>query len=417
MTWKKLAWLLITLALLRGAFSLCSQFSPRLYSESAVKEYFSAEYIEKAEVYKERRLQAQRFTVPGQILIDLLFIFGGPLLWLYRRLARTRWSAVTQGAAIIAAMVLFENLLRLPIYFFFGHRLEKEFGFSNQTAAGFVADYTKGLLLGLVIAVALTALFVWLYGKFRRSWVWLTGISFTIFTIFATFIIPLLIEPMFFDYKDLPAGALRTRIERLALSQNMRLENILVMKASAKTNRTNAYVSGLWGTHRVVLFDNLMKKFSEDEILAIVGHEMGHSHFNHIWKNLFFSVAMIWLAIPAAGMLIRWLTKIFPDPVQEGHVGVLLPLVLMVFSLANFAIEPAVASVSRRAEADADLFGLNVTLDPDAAIRMETKLTQDNLSDPNPRVLPYLWRASHPDPISRIRMAEEFRRARGAEHR
>lgn len=408
-TWKNLVIVLVSLSLLRGAVILLAQVSPRKYDAATVEKYFTGAYLEKAAVYKERRLQVQRYATPVGIVTDLLFIFAGPLPWLNRRLAATRLPRLFQGVMLIAALLLFSALVRLPFSYKFGYLLEKEFGFSNQSGAGFLSDYAKETALELVFAAIATGIFLWCYGKFRRGWIWFTGSAFTLLMVFTTYIMPVVVEPMFFDYKPLPQDSLRRRIEKLATAANLPLDNILEMKASEKTNRTNAYVSGLWRTHNVVLFDTLRKKLSEDEIISIVGHEFGHSALGHVWKGLLLAIAAIWIAVLAAAWLIRRLAQIYPAEIHGRHIAVLIPVLLLIFNLGLFGVYPVLSALSRRQEAQADFYSLQATRNPAAAIRMEIKLTEDNLSDPNPRILPYIWYASHPDPIARIRQAEEFR--------
>ncbi|MBS0616942.1 MAG: M48 family metallopeptidase [Spirochaetes bacterium] len=412
LNWKKLTLLLICFACSKGALQLAMPLTPRLYEKQVVDRYFDDGYLAKAAHYKEARNAASRVTIPADIVVTLLFLFAGPLRLLARRLNASKIKPVVQAILIVCAMLLFESILMLPFTYKFHYLLEREFGFSNETSAMFLADYFKGIAIGLGFAVILAAIFTALYRRFTRGWIYFVGMAFSVFTIFTVYVMPIVIEPLFFDYKPLPAGTLRTKIEELAKTENIRLDNIYEMRASEKTNRTNAYVTGLWGTHRVVLFDTLLKKFNDDEIISVVGHEFGHSVLNHVAIGLALDIASIWIILFVARFLIIWLVRIYPDPLAERNIGALIPIFLLGISLASFFINPIAAYASRHFEAAADYYALEKTHNRGAAVSTEVKLAKDNLSDPNPHKLSYFWYAGHPDTISRIRMAENFKQSR-----
>jgi len=408
--WKKLTLLLIFFACSKGALQLAMPLTPRLYEKPVVDRYFDDAYLTKAAHYKDARVAASRVTIPADIVISLFFLFAGPLRYLARRLNASKIKPVVQAILIVCAMLLFESVLMLPFTYKLHYLLERDFGFSNETPSMFLIDYCKGLAIGIVFTIILTAIFTALYRRFVRGWIYFVGLAFSVVAIFTAYAMPLFIEPLFFDYKPLPAGTLRTKIEQLAKIEGIRLDNIYEMRASEKTNRTNAYVTGLWGTHRVVLFDTLLKKFNDDEILSVVGHEFGHSVFNHVAIGLAFEIASIWIILLVARFLMQWLLRIYPDPLAERNIGALIPIFLLGVSLASFFINPFAAYASRHFEAAADYYALEKTRNAAAAMSTEVKLAKDNLSDPNPRKLSYFWYAGHPDTISRIRMAENFKR-------
>ena len=185
--------------------------------------------------------------------------------------------------------------------------------------------------------------------------------------------------------------------------------------ASRQSGHNNAYVAGILGTQRIVLFDTLLRRFTPREIRSVMGHEMGHYVLNHVWKTVAFLVPLIVAALFLADRVSRRVIERRP----ELGIGALsepssLPLLSLVLSLFVFVVHPAIATFSRAQEHQADLFGLEVTGDPEAAASAFLKFGRLDLDEyhVDPWIETLLY--SHPSLASRIRTARDYARGHPA---
>jgi len=315
-----------------------------------------------------------------------------------------------------ALFVVVTSLLSLPLELYGGYFREKEYGFSHQSLPEWFGDWAKGLGLGIVLggifAVALYAVI----RRFPRRW-WLIGAAVAMaFTIFAVAVQPVFIAPLFNKFSSLAAGPLKSRLLELAHAQGIPASDVYEVDASRQSGHTNAYVAGLLGTERIVIYDTLLQTQTTREIVAVMGHEMGHYVLRHLWKGLAFGSALIllgaWLVqrlFPriAAGRGARW--GIGPVSDVAG-----LPLVLLVVSVFSFFAAPAANAFSRWEEHQADAFSLDVVRDPDALAAGFAKFNTVDLSEYDPPRIVELWFYTHPSLEHRIEFCQEWKRRHAA---
>lgn len=240
-----------------------------------------------------------------------------------------------------------------------------------------LGDYGIGLALILVAALVLVPL---LYAAIRRAgpgwWLWGAGIVIA-FQILAAVIYPIFIAPLFNHYAPLPEGSLKSQILSLARANDIPAGNVWVMDASRQTNRISANVSGFLGTTRITLNDNLLKQGTPDEVLAVIGHEMGHYVMGHTLRGLLLSGLLTILAFA----FIRWgflfAVDLFGGQWQVRRVEDIagLPLLVALGSLFFFLVTPLSNSMVRTAEHQADIFGLDAVRKPDAFATAMLKLS------------------------------------------
>ena len=173
----------------------------------------------------------------------------------------------------------------------------------------------------------------------------------------------------------------------------------------------NAYVTGFADTKRIVLWDTIIAKLDEPELLFVMGHEMGHYVLGHVWKSiLFFSlliIATLYAIHRTAGWLIDKFRRRFGFTELSDVAS--LPLIMLLFSAYFLIVTPVALAFSRHNEHESDRFGLEITRDNRAAATAFVKLQQENLGIPRPQVLVKLWRASHPPLGERIDFCNEYR--------
>jgi STE24 endopeptidase len=256
------------------------------------------------------------------------------------------------------------------------------------------------VVMAVLVAIAvalLMALAIWL----GRSW-WIAGGP--ALALAGTVLIlayPLVVQPLFNDFRPLPDRELAAKIEALAEQEGVTVKSVEVVDASRQTTAPNAYVAGLGPTRRVVLFDTLLDgRFSEPEILSVAAHELAHVGRHHLWKGLGWFALIV---IPCT-FLVAWVTDRrggLSDPAAV-PLGLAVAFALFVLTL------PLSNAVSRRYEAEADWIALRTTEDPGAFIGVEQEFVRSGLTDPTPPSLYSSWFATHPSPMRRIAMAEAY---------
>jgi Zn-dependent protease with chaperone function len=326
-----------------------------------------------------------------------------------RRVGRGRWfpTVALYGVLYVIVMAVFE----LPFGWYVGFVRQHEYGLSTQTASQFLGDSAKAVAVGCVVA----ALTLWIpYLLIRKSprrwWLW-TGIATMPLATLALVIAPIWIEPLFDRFGSMRDRALEARIVALASRAGIEGGRVYEVAKSEDTRTVNAYVTGAGATKRIVLWDTLVDRLTPDEVLFVMGHEMGHYVLHHtllviLGATLLVTGSMYAVHRVAGAMLGRWSRRFGFERLDDPASLALLALVAGVVSLA---VTPIVLATSRYMEHEADRFGLEITRDNRVAARTFVKLQQENLGVPRTGVLDHLWRDSHPDPADRIEFANRYR--------
>ena len=282
---------------------------------------------------------------------------------LAERVSRRPWLYTLIYAAIWTVVGF---VLSLPLAIYAGFFREHEYGLSEQPFLSWFADHLKGLGVGIVLA---SILVVAVYAALRRAgarwWIWATGIVFA-FNLFVGMIAPVFIAPIFNHYQPLPEGPVREAVLSLARANEIPTEHVEWFDASKQTTRISANVSGMWGTTRLSLNDNLLKRTSLPEIKAVLGHEMGHYVLSHtiglaIYLTMVFGV-VFWIARYAFDRaLARWGAR---TGVRDRGDPAGLPLLTAIGTTLLFLATPVLNGIVRNAETEADAFGLNAAREP-----------------------------------------------------
>jgi Zn-dependent protease with chaperone function len=245
--------------------------------------------------------------------------------------------------------------------------------------------------------------------RFRKSWWILLWILLVPSAIFIVYVQPMWIDPLYEDFYHLPDGELRTEIEQLTSEAGIPDATLLEVDQSAKTVTYNAYVTGLFGSARVVLYDTTVDGLAQDEVLFIVAHEIGHYVLHHVyWGTAGFLVL---------GFVLLWVTKRLSDKFLakrqiRAHQLRAVPLLLLIISSLQFASEPVSLYVSREMERQADAYALEHAPDAEAGIRMFQNMQQVSKGDPNPWPLFEWLRSTHPSNQERIETIESYQENR-----
>jgi STE24 endopeptidase len=362
--------------------------------------YFSPAQIRRGEDFRSGQLVLFGVRTAVEVGLIVLIVLRPP-----RALRRLPRRPVLAGAAAAAALSLAVTVVALPVRAIARERA-KDVGLVTQSWTGWLGDAAKSEAIGMVIAGAGGALLVFGLRRFGRNW-WLPGAAVVVaFGAVMTYVAPVVLEPLFNDFKRLPAGELRRDVLTLAERAGVDVGEVYEVDASRRTTAANAYVAGLFGTKRVVLYDNLLRDFKPDEVRLIVAHELGHVHHRDVPSGL------LYLAIVAPfGMLAvaRLAERVRPRDTPEEPGPAWIPAVTLAVALIVPAITTVSNQLSRAVEKRADAYSLELTRDPQTLIAMQRRLVVQNVSDPDPPDLVTFLLGTHPPAIERIGLAEAFR--------
>jgi Zn-dependent protease with chaperone function len=238
-----------------------------------------------------------------------------------------------------------------------------------------------------------------------------TGLAAIPFIVLISLVQPIWIDPLFNTFGPMKDRTLEADILRLAERAGIEGSRVFEVEKSEDTNTVNAYVAGIGGTKRIVLWDTILAKLSREQLLLVMGHEMGHYVLHHVWKLILILSALIMAALYGVHRTAGWLLDRYGTQFGFHELSDVasLPLILFLFSLGTLVVTPVALAASRHFEHEADRFGLEITRDNRAAATAFVALQQENLGVPRPGMLYTLWRASHPVLGDRIDFSNDYR--------
>lgn len=357
-----------------------------------------------ASYHHTRRLIAiASYAVDAALLLGLLFAGWSTSI---RSWAETLRPQPPVALLIYALLIgLLFKAASLPFDYLGGFWLEHRYGLSKLTSAGWVKDEAKESLVGAVLGVIVLECFYSVARAWPQHW-WLivAAILTGLFVLMAN-LAPVVIAPIFFKMIPLANPALEDRLRRLMVRAGARVKGIYEWKLGEKTKKANAALVGLGNTRRVLLADTLLNGFSEDEIEAVLAHELGHHVHRDIWGLLAVQTLATFAGLYAVSLaLARWTSAFgFRGPSDFAN----LPLVALVTLVISLLLLPLVNSFSRWRERQADLYALQAVEDPSALASGLERLAALNLAERQPHPWIEFVFHSHPSIESRIRFVQE----------
>jgi STE24 endopeptidase len=298
-------------------------------------------------------------------------------------------------------------LITAPLDYYSGLALPRRYGFSRQTAAGWLGDHLKTACLGLLLGAVIVALAYWLL-SFTSEWWWLWGWGAVMFiSLVLSVLAPIVILPMFFKTKSLADGEIKERLEKLAQEAQVKVKGIYTVEFSAKNTTANAALMGAGATRRILLSDTILGKYTPSEIVIIIAHEMGHQRHRDMLRLFIFQGIVLLASFYLSGLLFQSLV----DGLGFHSVSdaAALPLLVLVFGLMGLAMTPLTAFFTRWVESQADLFAIKLTSDPDSFISTMARLTDQNLAEGAPPRWVEILLDDHPSYRQRVAMSQKFK--------
>ncbi|MBI5708704.1 MAG: M48 family metallopeptidase [Candidatus Eisenbacteria bacterium] len=347
------------------------------------------------------------------ILVGLFLLFSG-LSARFRDIAHAMGHRIYVRVLVYLVLYLAAGfVLTFPLAFYQGFAIEHRYGLSDQGFSPWLAEQLKQVLVGIAFfgIVPLVRLAYAPIARFPRRW-WLVLAAGTLPVMVAgTLLQPVVIDPLFNRFTPLQDPRLSGEIVGLAERAGIPGRRVFQVGRSAQTRKINAYVSGFGVSQRIVLWDTTLRDMREDEILFVMGHEMGHYRLHHIWLGIagvsLLSAVLFWLCAAIMRRAVRrWAGR---WGFVHLHDIASLPLFVATLTLLSLLAQPGVNWFSRHVEREADAFGLELTHANDAAARAFIKLAAQNRLNPDPPQWLKVSEYDHPALVERIRFAESYR--------
>lgn len=358
------------------------------------------------EIAKNYAITMQIYSIIEAIWSGVLFIFWANLgLHLLLNLFGENLSSAVFGAIFVVIFLAINAIFALPLDAYKSLIIDKSFGFSKMSGRLFAVDFLKSFVMTLIFGFVIAFALVWLIENIAFWWIW--GFVLMLFVaIGANIIYPLFIAPIFNKFMPLADEALKSRIEGIMQRVGFKANGIFVMDASKRDGRLNAYFGGFGKAKRVVLFDTLLSKVSQNELLAILGHELGHFKHKDLLKNICIMAFVLFALFFIAGNLPQWLFADFDSGFESSKNGALtLCVLILIANLISFYFMPIINFFSRRAEYKADEFGANLTNKADLRNAL-AKLVSENKAFPYSHSVFVFFYMSHPPLIERLKALE-----------
>ncbi|MDB4040831.1 M48 family metallopeptidase [Methylophilaceae bacterium] len=310
------------------------------------------------------------------------------------------------GSMVIISVMLISSLVDLPLSLYKTFNIDERFGFNRMTAQIFIIDLIKQSILSLLIGIPILLISLWIIsnlGNFWWLWLWLfiSIFNFSMLTIYPTYI-----APFFNKFLPLKDKKLKAKIEKLLSKCGFKSGGLFVMNGSLRSNHGNAYFTGFGNSKRIVFFDTLLEKLSHKEIEAVLAHELGHFHHNHVKKRIILMFVISFIGLYILGILKDSSWFYLSLGVTQSDANGLL-LFLLVSPLFIFFIKPLMAYYSRKNEFEADEYACKHASPQDLKISL-IKLYRDNASTLTPDPLHSNFYDSHPPALERINTIDKI---------
>ncbi|HET9361781.1 MAG TPA: M48 family metallopeptidase [Vicinamibacterales bacterium] len=345
------------------------------------------------------------------LLLSAVFLFTGLSAWIRNQAQRATKTWLLVIGLYFIGFAAIDFAINLPLSYYEGFVRQHAYGLSNQSFGKWAKDEVLGLVVTLVIGVLILWVPYLLLRKSPRRWWLYTGLAAIPVIALISLVQPIWIDPLFNRFGPMKDLTLEADILRLAERAGIEGSRVFEVAKSEDTKTVNAYVAGVGGTKRIVLWDTILAKLNREQLLVVMGHEMGHYVLNHVWKVIVILSALIMAALYGVHRTAGWLIDRYRKPFGFHELSDVasLPLILLLFGLGTLVVTPVALAVTRHFEHEADRFGLEITRDNHAAASAFAVLQQENLGVPRPGTLYKLWRASHPVLGDRIDFSNDYR--------
>jgi STE24 endopeptidase len=359
----------------------------------------------KTQLYQKENNRLSFWSSSFNLAVILIMIIAGGFALIDNVARGFSSNAIFIALVFFGIIGLVSDIINIPFSLYDTFVIEKKYGFNTMTVRTFITDHLKSWIIALLVGIPVLGLITWFYYKTGKSfWLYAWGLI-TVFSVFINLFYSELIVPLFNKQIPLPEGSLRSRIEDFSQKTGFRLRNIYIIDGSKRSTKANAYFSGFGPKKRIVLYDTLQKELSEEEIVAVLAHEIGHYKKKHVLLNLFFSILITGLMLFLLSVVVSSpsLSRALGTQNASFHLGLIVfgilysPLSLLIGLLTNY--------ISRKNEFAADRFAGEYYKSGILAAALK-KLSVKNLSNMMPHPAYVFFHYSHPPLLQRLERLE-----------
>jgi len=353
---------------------------------------------EKYKIAGEYAIKKERLSLLSTVVDYIMFVWWVTVgfSWLTTTLGTD--NSVIDAVFFLFGFIAVGFIVGLPFELYQTFELDKEYGFTQTTPKLYLIDQIKSTVMFILFGGAIFYLLAWIVINVSNWWIWGFALLFSV-AVLVNVIYPTIIAPIFNKFTPLEDGELKTDIESMMNGVGLKSDGVFVLDASKRDSRLNAYFGGLGKSKRVVLFDTLMEKLTNKELLAVLGHELGHFSHGDIWKN----IGMMGLLLFSAFFLLGNLPEeLFFGMGVEMKAGVEIAMMMLLVALIGFVFTPIMSFVSRHNEYAADEFGSELG-GKENLVSALIKLIQENKAFPKSHPIFAFFYYTHPPVLERLK--------------
>ncbi len=367
------------------------------------EDYYDEERYRKSQEYTKTNTWFGFLTSVIDLALILGFWFSGGFNWLDQIVRSWNFSEIITGILYIGILLVARAIISLPFSIYSTFVIEERFGFNKTTPKIFVLDLLKGLALGTLLGVPLLALVLAVF-MYLGEWAWLYAwIAVTAISFILQYITPTWIMPLFNKFEPLEKGDLREDILSYADSVDYPLAGVFVMDGSKRSSKSNAFFTGFGKNKRIALYDTLIDQHSNDEMVSIVAHEIGHYKKKHILLNMVIGIVHTGVMFYLLSIFLnhKGLFEAFYMEQMSVYAGLLF--FGMLYAPIEMLLSLGLHAISREHEYEADRFSVVTKKDKESMITALKKLSANNLTNLTPHPFYVFLGYSHPPVLRRIK--------------
>ncbi|WP_347925039.1 M48 family metallopeptidase [Pontimicrobium sp. SW4] len=375
-------------------------FNDELPSE--LQDVYDEDEYKKSQAYKATNHKFSNIISTFSLVLTLIFFYLDGFEYVDTIARNYTSNSIMVALIFFGIIMLASDIITTPFAYYKTFVIEEQFGFNKTTKKTFILDKIKGWLMLAIIGGGILALIIWFYEATGNNFWLYAWALITVFTVFMNMFYSKLIVPLFNKQTVLEDGELRTKIAAYAKTVGFKLDKIFVIDGSKRSTKANAYFSGFGSEKRVTLYDTLIKDLDDEEIVAVLAHEVGHYKRKHIIFNLSASILL-------TGLTLYILSLLISNPLLSNALGVEIPsfhIGLIAFGLLYSPISEITGLImnvmSRKFEYKADNYAKN-TYAGEPLITSLKKLSKNSLSNLTPHSAYVFMHYSHPTLLERIK--------------
>jgi len=363
------------------------------------------EEYRKTQLYQKDNKKLSFWSSSFNLILILLMICAGGFAFIDKVARSLNSNPILISLLFFGIIGLASDIFNIPFSWYDSFVIEKRYGFNKMTIRTYITDHIKSWFLILLIGIPVLGLITWFYYRTGAGfWLYAWGLI-TVFSVFMNLFYSELIVPLFNKQTPLEAGPLREKIEKFSLKTGFKLRNIFVIDGSKRSTKSNAYFSGFGPKKRIVLYDTLLIDLTEEQVVAVLAHEIGHYKKKHVLISLISSILITGLMLFLFSLVVNnpLLSKAMGAKVSSFHIGLIVfgilysPLSLVIGLISNY--------ISRKNEYQADRF-VKDNYKPEQLADALKKLSVKNLSNMMPHPAYVFFHYSHPTLLQRLEKLE-----------